>query len=76
MTNSAIACWRAVLVDAMLATEIELVDQEQLIALARLRSENAKARLVKQFNIEPSRLYLSDAKVDGAVSGLTLTLEK
>lgn len=62
--------------DAMLATEIELVDQEQLIALARLRSENAKARLVKQFNIEPSRLYLNDAKVDGAVSGLTLTLEK
>jgi hypothetical protein len=62
--------------DAMLTAETQSVNQENLMELARLRSENAKAALVQGFNIEPSRLYLNEFKVDGTVTGLTLTLEK
>lgn len=62
--------------DAMVTAEGPSVDKAQLVELARLRSENAKAALVQQFQIEQSRVYLKESKVDGAVTGLTLTLEK
>ena len=62
--------------DAMVTAESASVDKAQLVELARLRSENAKAALVQQFQIEQSRVYLKESKVDGAVTGLTLTLEK
>ena len=62
--------------DAMVTAESASVDKAQLVQLARLRSENAKAALVQQFQIELSRVYLKESKVDGAVTGLTLTLEK
>ncbi len=62
--------------DAMVTAEAPSVDKAQLVELARLRSENAKAALVQQFQIEQSRVYLKESKVDGPVTGLTLTLEK
>lgn len=62
--------------DAMLPREAAAISREQLIELARSRSENAKAVLVQQLNVAQSRVYLNESKVDGNVSGLTLTLGK
>ena len=62
--------------DAMVTQEAQAVTREQLVELARLRSENAKAALVQEFEVAQARVYLNESTLDGEVSGLTLTLEK
>ena len=62
--------------DAMVTSEAASITGQQLVELARMRSENAKAALVQQFGVAQSRVYLNESKVDGEVSGLTLTLGK
>ncbi len=62
--------------DSMVPREAAAISGEQLVELARLRSENAKAVLVQQLGVAQSRVYLNESKVDGEVSGLTLTLGK
>lgn len=62
--------------DAMVKSGAKAVTSQQLVELARLRSENAKATLVQQLGAEQSRVYLNESRVDGEVTGLTLTLGK
>ncbi|WP_370519437.1 DUF748 domain-containing protein [Alcanivorax sp. DP30] len=62
--------------DAMAPPMAEAITTQQLVELARLRSENAKAALVQQLGVAQDRVYLNESKVDGDVAGLTLTLAK
>ena len=62
--------------DALVPIQAAAVTSEQLVELARLRSENAKAALVQELGVAQSRVYLNESKLDGDVSGLTLTLGK
>ncbi|MED5239112.1 MAG: DUF748 domain-containing protein [Pseudomonadota bacterium] len=62
--------------DSLLALEAGAISKDQLIELARLRSENAKAQLVGELGIAQSRIYLNESTLDGDVAGLTLTLGK
>lgn len=62
--------------EALVKQQAAAITSQQLVELARLRSENAKAQLVQQLGVAQSRVYLNESKVDGDVTGLTLTLDK